>query len=385
MPDPQEPLGLIDAVLRQQATISEFGSEALQTDNLDDLLTRACALAAQGLGVAHAKVLERRPSDGRLLVRAGVGWAKDVVGRATIGSDLESQPGYALQTGWPVVSEDFAAETRFRVPELLVQHGIRSAVNVIIRAQGEPFGVLEVDDRVPRKFTEHDINFLQSFANLLAAAIERVRSQAALRALAEEKARTARQNEVLLRELHHRVNNNLAQIGGLLRLQKAKASPEGRQTIETIEGRLEAMRLLYRTLRIEEAAMQIDLNSYLHELVENLKRLSGARTVSIDIAVPELFVRVDVAVPLGLIVNEFVTNSLKHAFPNGRGTITVHVDRADSGDARLTLADNGIGMPTESGQGLGLSLIARLVEHLGATADWTQSPGGTRLICRFAL
>jgi two-component sensor histidine kinase len=384
MPDPQ-PLGQVDAILRQQATIAEFGTEALQVEDLDELLTRACALAAQGLGVAHAKVLERQLEGGRLLIRAGVGWAQDVVGRVTLGADLESQPGYALQTGWPVVSEDLWTETRFRVPEVLLQHGIRSAANVIIRGQGAPFGVLEADDRVQRSFTKHDINFLQSFANLLAAAVERVRSQASLRALAEEKAKAARQNEVLLRELHHRVNNNLQQISSLLRMQKAKATPEGRQTIEILEGRLATMRLLYRTLRVHEAAMQIDLSSYLHELVQNIQKMVVAKAISIDVEVPQLFARVDAAVPLGLIVNEFVTNSLKHAFPDGRGAVTVRVDRTDEGAARLLLADDGVGIQAGAGEGLGLGLIARLTEHLGGTAEWTQSGTGTRLTCRFTL
>jgi two-component sensor histidine kinase len=387
MADHQEPIGLVDAALRQQATIAEFGGEALQAEDLDALLTRACALAAQGLGVAHAKVLERQPIGGRLLVRAGVGWAQDVVGRATLGEDLNSQPGFALQTGWPVVSEDLSKETRFRVPDLLVQHGIRSAVNVIIRGQDGPFGVLEADDRVPRKFTVHDINFLQSFANLLAAAIERLRAQDALRTLAEAKARAARQNEALLRELHHRVNNNLQQIGGLLRLQKDQATPEGRQVIETIEGRLTAMRLLYRTLRLERTGMEIAVNTYLHELVQNIQALSGAWSVRFEIEVPDQFVPVDVAVPLGLITNEFITNSLKHAFPDGRGTIKVRLDLSEPHAARLVLADTGIGMPSKAGSrgGLGLTLIALLAEQLGGTAEWNHGSGGTRLTCRFAL
>jgi two-component sensor histidine kinase len=385
MPDNQTPqLGLVDAVLRQQTTIAEFGGEALQAEDIDALLQRACVLAAEGLGATHAKILEAQPASGRLLVRAGVGWARDVVGQATLGSDLESQPGYALQTGWPVVSEDLHKETRFRVPELLLQHGIRSAVNVIIRGTEGPFGVLEVDDRVPRKFTEHDINFLQSFANLLAAAVERMRTQASLRALAAEHEKSARHAEILLRELHHRVNNNLQQIGSLLRMQKVSATAEGRKTIETIEGRLEAMRLLYRTLRIEGTAMQIDLNTYLRELAENVRRLSAAKEVGIEVDVPSLLVRVDTAVPVGLIVNEFVTNSLKHAFPDGRGTVTVRVEAdGEAGGARLLLADNGLGMRADAGQGLGLSLIARLSEHLDGPAEWTRAGDGTRLTCRF--
>src|SRR3954453_20549819 len=200
---------LVQSVQQQKAALAEFGIEAFRTDDLDALLTKAAMLAGQGLGVRRAKVLELLPPGDQLLIRAGVGWEPDGVGNAPIDPDRPWPAGYALLTGEPVTSEDLENDERFRCPEVLHRHGIRSAVNVIIRGNDGPFGVLEVDSRQTRRFTEDDANFLQGYANLLAAAIDRLRTH---RRLAE----AAQQKDVLLHELQHRVKNSLQIIISLL-------------------------------------------------------------------------------------------------------------------------------------------------------------------------
>ena len=92
-------------------------------------------------------MLEYIPTENRLLVRAGVGWEPGVVGVVSIGADLASPAGFALKTGRPVISNHLENEERFRTPEILVRHGIRRAMNVILQGDGRPFGVLEVDSR----------------------------------------------------------------------------------------------------------------------------------------------------------------------------------------------------------------------------------------------
>ena len=100
-------------------------------------------------------------------MRAGVGWEPGVVGTATIGADVASPAGYALRTGKAVISNHLENEERFRTPELLLEHGIRRAMNVILQGDGEPFGVLEVDSRSEGEFSANDISFLQGAANIL--------------------------------------------------------------------------------------------------------------------------------------------------------------------------------------------------------------------------
>ena len=123
------------------------------------------------------KVLELLPDGDTLLVRAGVNWNPGVVGHATIPAHGGSAAGHALRTDRPVISEDTATEKRFSIPRLLIEHGVKSTINVVIRGEDGPFGVLEVDARQRRHFGQDDIDFLRNYANLLASAVDRLRAQ----------------------------------------------------------------------------------------------------------------------------------------------------------------------------------------------------------------
>ena len=153
--------------IRQQELLAELGVLALQGTSFTEMLNHTARVTAEGLGAEYCKVMEYVRAENRLLVRAGVGWGEGVVGHASVGVDLASPAGYALRTGKPVISNHLENEQRFRTPELLVEHGIRRAMNVILQGDGSPFGVLEVDSRFEGEFSEHDIAFLQGAANIL--------------------------------------------------------------------------------------------------------------------------------------------------------------------------------------------------------------------------
>src|SRR5258708_36548687 len=174
-------------------------------------------MAAEGVPAEFSKVLEHIPTEKRFLVRAGVGWEPGVVGVATIGDDLASPGGFALRTGQPVIANQLENEERFRTPELLVQYGIRRAMNVILQGEGRPFGVLEVDSRSEHEFSADDIAFLQIAANLLGMAIERERNERSLKAALERQ-------QVLLKEITHRVTNGLAIVASMLKLQASEVN-----------------------------------------------------------------------------------------------------------------------------------------------------------------
>ena len=151
-----------------------------------------------------AKVMEMRADGETLAVRAGVGWKAGVVGVVTLKvSDLTSE-GHALKTGEPTTSPDIDAEKRFRYPAFLTDHGVRAIANVLIPAgKGRPpFGILQVDSRVPRVFTDHDLTFLRSYANLLAPAVDRLRVVDELR-----------QREARLRESEARLDRAISAAG----------------------------------------------------------------------------------------------------------------------------------------------------------------------------
>ncbi len=150
---------------RQQAAVARLGQVALS-----------------GTGIpAYAKILELLPAGDALLLRAGVGWKEGSVGHATVGTSTASQAGYTLGSQHPVVVEDLRAETRFKGPQVLIDHGVVSGMSVIIRGSYGPFGVLGAHATQRRKFTADDVNFLQSVANVLAAAVDRQRAEDALR------------------------------------------------------------------------------------------------------------------------------------------------------------------------------------------------------------
>ena len=201
--------------LRQQSLLGEFGRAAMQTRDLRMILQKATELCATGLGAQFAKVLEYQPEEERLMVRAGVGWKENTIDVVSLAADVGSPAGYAYRTGESVISNHLEAETRFRTPQLLTDHGVRRAINVLIEkgAEGEAyFGVLEVDSADAGQFDQADADFLTGFASLLGIAIERQQADAKLQEALKYQA-------LLTREMSHRVKNSLASVVGVLRVQ----------------------------------------------------------------------------------------------------------------------------------------------------------------------
>ena len=139
--------------IRQQELLAELGVLALQGTTFMDMLQHGARITAEGQKAEYCKVLEYISAENRLLVRAGVGCEEGIVGSATVGADHESPSGYALRTGKPVISNHLENEQRFRTPELLAEHGVRRAMNVILQGDGSPFGVLEVDSTSECEFS----------------------------------------------------------------------------------------------------------------------------------------------------------------------------------------------------------------------------------------
>ncbi|MEW5987486.1 MAG: GAF domain-containing protein [Chloroflexota bacterium] len=166
---------------RQQAVVAELGQRALIEGNLTSLMEQAVAAVADTLRVEYCKVLELLPGNKALRLRAGVGWRPGLVGQAVVDAGLSSQAGYTLHIGGPVIVEDLPQESRFSGPPLLREHNVRGGLSVIIHGQERPFGVLGAHSTRPLSFSRDDVHFLQSVANVLATAIERQRTEEALR------------------------------------------------------------------------------------------------------------------------------------------------------------------------------------------------------------
>jgi len=199
------------------------------------------------------------------------------------------------------------------------------------------------------------------------------------------------QRDLLLREVYHRVKNNLQMIDGLLVMQNRRTSdPAGRQAIQSLRDRVYALGLVHQQLMDSQDLKTFDIAPFLDELSINLVQAGASEDVALYIKAIPLHVGLDFAIPLGLLVTELVTNSIKHAFPSGAGRIEVELTRTDDGALSLVVSDDGQGYGESGAEadirkpGLGLGIIGGLVAQLNGTLDVQSQPGRTRTEIRMA-
>jgi two-component sensor histidine kinase len=362
--------------IRQQELLAELGVLALQGTTFVDLLQHGARITAKGLEAEYCKVLEYIPTENRLLVRAGVGWEEGVVGSATVGADLESPSGYALRTGKPVISNHLENEQRFRTPELLAEHGVRRAMNVILQGDGSPFGVLEVDSTSEGEFGEHDIAFLQGAANILGMAIEHQAYQHKLRAALDR-------YEVLLKEVNHRVKNSLQVVSSMLQLQaSAVNNPELTERLAEAASRVNAVGRAYERLAYTVDFEKIDLIEYLRQIVRDLEPTVAPSNIQFEASGAIQFAA-DRAILVGLIITELVSNAGKYAYPDrSGGPIWVQVQwQSDNNAILIFVHDEGHGLPRDydpaTSKRLGSRLVNALSHQLGGELTRPETAVGT--------
>jgi PAS domain S-box-containing protein len=181
---------------------------------------------------------------------------------------------------------------------------------------------------------------------------------------------TLQEKEILLREIHHRVKNNMQVVSSLLNIQAEKTGNEQvRQSLIESRQRILAMAMIHETLYSGNNLAAIDISTYVKALVNHLQGFYNAQSnVSIALELENVELGIDQAVPCGLIINELITNAFKHAFPDGRkGLIRITVYRVHLREVVLIVSDNGVGFPPgldiESSSSLGLRLIYGLLTH----------------------
>jgi two-component sensor histidine kinase len=350
--------------IRQQEILSELGVLALQGSKLEDLLDQTVRFAAEGLEAEFCKVLELLPDQKEFRVRAGIGWHDGIVGTARVGADLESPAGFALRTGKPVISNHLENEERFRTPHLFKDHGIRRAMNVILQGEGAPYGVLEVDARSEGAFAENDIPFLQGAANILGMAIERERREQRLTAAVERQ-------QVLIKEINHRVKNSLQIVSSLLTLQMGDGTdPELKQRLMEASSRVSAIARAHERLYKNDDVEVIELGGYLRDVCNELNLSVSGNAVNV-IAEDDILVATDLAIPLVLIANELMTNAVKYAYPaQTHGVIRVALARQGAAHIVLSICDDGVGMPPgfdpRAGKSLGMRIVRAFATQLAA-------------------
>jgi two-component sensor histidine kinase len=373
----------LDLRVRQQEILAQLGVIALQRTPLRELLDRAAQLSAEGLQAELCKVLEYDAHTNRLVMRAGVGWNPGLIDVASVGADLDSPAGYALQTGKPVISNLLEHEERFRTPELLRAHGVRRAINVILQGDGSPFGVLEVDSRSAEEFNDQDISFLQGAANILGMAIERERYERNLRAALEHQ-------KVLVGEINHRVKNSLQLVASMFSLQaKATSDPALAQSLQEATGRITAVARVHERLYRSPDILTVDLGGYIGEICTDLGALSSKCVIAFACD-GEISLPTDRAVRVALLVTELVTNSAKHAAPeNGCAHVQISVTRAGEDHVVLSVRDDGPGLSPlfeiDKSKSLGMRIINALVSQSGGTLSIVRHQPGAEFVIELPL
>ncbi len=199
--------------------------------------------------------------------------------------------------------------------------------------------------------------------------------------------------EALLREMHHRVKNNMAVICSLFYLQSTHSKDaETGQTFREMERRVHSMALVHESLYASQNPGRIDFAGYAHDLAEDIVSSHGSPGVPVQLKtrLEKVIMKVDLAIPCGLILNELISNALKHAFPGASGgQIQVTLRREPDGQFSLCVEDNGAGVPSGLDVGksksLGLRLVRTLAKQIRGTFELIKLDHGTSACLKFAV
>jgi signal transduction histidine kinase len=392
----------LEARVRQQAKVAELGQLALTGVNMAALVREAVRSVAKVLDVECCHVLEKLPGDKELLLREGVGWLPNSVGRVRVGTGLNSQAGYTLLAQEPVLVRDIHTETRFQSPVELLQPGIVSGATVIIPGIGKPYGVLGAHSTRPHAFSQADVGFLQSVANLLAAALQRSQSEEQ-RKRTEDQLRQAHKMEAVGRlagGIAHDFNNLLTVITGYSDLLLADLPRDHFAHQPILEMRKSSDRAAALTRQLLAFSRRqilqpvvLDLNAVVTDLEKMLRRLIGEDIDLVTYLDPTLCrVKADSG-EIEQVVMNLVINA-RDAMPKG-GRITIetsnreldeayvgsHVEARPGSYALLAVSDTGSGMTPDikarifepffttkevgKGTGLGLATVHGIVKQSG--------------------
>src|SRR4029453_8960601 len=253
------------------------------------------------------------------------------------------------------------------------EHSIVSVLNVPIFVEGQHCGVLEVDTVEKTTFAEFEVHSLAIFANILGVSLAKDAARNAAAKASSLISDSKSETEIMLRELQHRMKNNLQVIVSFLALQGRESASE---RIGRVMDRVMAIGLAHDQLSFKKSASSVDMRDYLQALCANID--PRRPNLTIDTEFESVSIPLDRAVPIGLILNELVTTSVKYAFDEEGGVINVTFRINETiGEAELCVRDNGRGMGPARVGSLGLRLVESLSRQLGGRATPPAGPKRT--------
>jgi two-component sensor histidine kinase len=331
---------------KQQEALAQLGERALVEPDLERLLNDAVSTVALTLSVDFVKVLELLPGGNELLLRAGFGWNRDLIGTVLTSADAGNHAHFTLDSAAPVVTDDFAIETRFTIPTYITDHGCASGVTVTIAGRdGRAYGILGVCTSKPRRFDVRDISFLAAVANLLAGAIQRRQLE--------------QRHELMIRDMRHRSGNLFSQLLALFS-QTAKNSKSISDLSSKYQARVLAMANAHRLIT-EGGWKSIPIMELLYVVL-------GPYLDRVSFSGPNIDLEPDPIFNLSAALHELAANAVKHGSlsrPKGQLDLSWSVSRTDRG-MTLTLdwvEKNGPAARQPRRLGFGTRLVSLVIER----------------------
>jgi two-component sensor histidine kinase/HAMP domain-containing protein len=366
-----EALNRREEMLVARAKLSEFSAEVgmalTESENLAEM-SRACAEVCRahtdsicvGIWLCNAH-------DDALQLQASAGLFAGNPFPARRLSPGEASAGFIAQERQPFASKNPAELPYFNNRDFMTANDIRFFAGYPVIVESRLIGVVELYARQP--FCWDVLNAIDTLSDQMAVGFERKVIEERMSASLEEK-------EVLLREIHHRVKNNMQVISSLLNLQAQNVSdPKYQEMFNESKNRIRAMALIHEKLYQRPDIANIDFGDYIESLANGLFMFYGISTsqVVLRIDAEGIVLGIDTAIPCGLIINELLSNALKYAFPHGEGgEIGISMKKMSAIETggevyTLTVSDNGIGLPEgfdiRIARSLGLHLVTSLAEH----------------------
>ncbi|MCB0477994.1 MAG: GAF domain-containing protein [Crocinitomicaceae bacterium] len=315
--------------------------------------------------------------------------------------------GLVAQSGKSMIIRDTSKDPRYKVDDAMRY----SEISVPIIFQDQVIGVIDSEHPEKNFFTEEDQEILETIASMLAVKIKQAeatqelkKNQADLKKKVKEKTQklenslkklkeynkeieeSNRQKEILLKEIHHRVKNNLQIVSSLMNLHMYKTeNGEAQDVFNDCRNRVNSMAVIHEQLYGEQDMYGINSKSYITEIGQELLiSYDVANEINIEYEVEPMIYSLDISVPFGLILNELLVNSFKYAFPENKGVIRI-LNYQEGDDTILKVEDDGIGYDpkTARNNSLGLELIEALTEQLNGSFTISGSKKGTVAVLRF--
>jgi PAS domain S-box-containing protein len=303
--------------------------------------------------------------------------------------------GYVVQTGEALFVPDLSKDDRFysKVDEL---SGFvsRDLVYAPLRTGQEVTGVLGALNKIEGSFDSHDVDFMVMLAHTVSLSVEKARAMEAQQIAEKALRESLKEKEVLLQEIHHRVKNNMQVIASMLGIQKSKITdPLAKRVFSQSQDRIWAMAMVHESVYQSGTFASIQFNEYVRTLCNALYRsyCTSPRKVQMVVQVESASLGLDIAVPLGLVLNELVTNAFKHGFPDeAEGEVRVVGRVLPDGLLELEVSDTGAGFPSglDIANTYGLYMVRGLVERqLKGSLEFgaNENGKGARVVVKFKI